>query len=70
VLSHIGEAFVVGSRIEMAGPSKIQKAAVALSDRLIAEVIAADTSVIASPMFYFGPKTTLRLASTIYCGRS
>jgi len=42
VLSHIGEAFVVGSSIEMAGPSKIQEAAVALSDKLIAEVIAAD----------------------------
>jgi FMN-dependent NADH-azoreductase len=70
VPSHIGEAFVVGSRIEMAGPSKLQEAAVALSDKLIAEAATADTPVIASPMFYFSPKIRLRLGSTIYCGRS
>jgi hypothetical protein len=66
----IGEAFVVSSRIEMARPSKVQEAAVALSEVLIAEVAAADTLVNASPRFNFGPKTTLRLGSTIYCRRA
>ena len=57
---HIGEAFVVGSRIEADKRSKDQQAAVDISDKLIAELAAADTVVIASPMFNFGPATTLK----------
>jgi FMN-dependent NADH-azoreductase len=57
---HIGEAFVVGSRIEAEKRSKAEQAAVELSDKLIKEVADADTLVIASPMFNFGPSTTLK----------
>lgn len=60
VLPHIGEAFVVGSRIEAEKRNAAQQVAVELSDKLIAELVAADTLVIASPMFNFGPATTLK----------
>ena len=60
VLPHIGEDFVVGSRIEAEKRNATQQAAVELSDKLIAELVAADTLVIASPMFNFGPATTLK----------
>ncbi len=59
-LPHIDEAFVVGSRIEADKRSKSQQAAVDLSDKLIAELNQADTLVIASPMYNFGPATTLK----------
>lgn len=59
-LPHMDEDFVVGSRIEADKRSKSQQAAVDLSDKLIAEVAASDTLVIASPMFNFGPSTTLK----------
>jgi FMN-dependent NADH-azoreductase len=57
VLPHIGEAFVVGSRIDADKRSKAQQAAVEISDKLIKEVAEADILVIASPMFNFGPAT-------------
>ena len=59
-LAHIGEDFVsaLGTPPESRTPA--QKAAVALSDRLIAELFAADVIVIASAMINFGVSSTLK----------
>ena len=59
-LPHIGEDFVsaLGTPPESRTPA--QKAAVALSDRLIAELFAADVIVIASAMINFGVSSTLK----------
>ena len=59
-LPHIGDDFVVGSRLEAKKRSAAQKEAVAVSDELIAELVQANTVVIASPMFNFGPTTNLK----------
>ncbi len=57
---HIGEDFVtaLGTPAEQRTPA--QSAAVALSDRLIAELFAADAIVIASAMINFGVSSTLK----------
>ncbi|HVW68558.1 MAG TPA: FMN-dependent NADH-azoreductase [Steroidobacteraceae bacterium] len=59
-LPHIGEDFVsaLGTAAEKRTPA--QSAAVALSDRIIAEVFAADVIVIASAMINFGISSTLK----------
>jgi FMN-dependent NADH-azoreductase len=59
-LPHIGEDFVtaLGTPAEQRTPA--QSAAVALSDRLIAELFAADVIVIASAMINFGVSSTLK----------
>jgi FMN-dependent NADH-azoreductase len=59
-LPHIGEDFVtaLGTPAESRTPG--QRAAVALSDRLIAELFAADVIVIASAMINFGVSSTLK----------
>jgi len=59
-LQHIGEDFVtaLGTPAEQRTPA--QAAAVALSDRLIAELFAADVIVIASAMINFGVSSTLK----------
>jgi FMN-dependent NADH-azoreductase len=59
-LPHIGEDFVtaLGTPAEQRTPA--QTAAVALSDRLIAELFAADVIVIASAMINFGVSSTLK----------
>jgi FMN-dependent NADH-azoreductase len=59
-LPHIGEDFVtaLGTSPEQRTPA--QSAAVALSDRLILELFAADVIVIASAMINFGVSSTLK----------
>jgi len=59
-LAHIGEDFVtaLGTAPEQRTPA--QSAAVALSDRLIAELFDADVIVIASAMINFGVSSTLK----------
>jgi FMN-dependent NADH-azoreductase len=57
-LPHIGEDFVNGRATPLNTPG--QSAAVALSDRLIAELFAADVIVIASSMINFGISSTLK----------
>jgi FMN-dependent NADH-azoreductase len=59
-LPHIDDAFVTGRTLEADKRSKAQNDAVALSDKLIAELKAADVVVIASPMINFGVATTLK----------
>ena len=59
-LPHIGDDFVIGSRIEADKRNAAQNEAVAVSDKLVAELVKADTVVIASPMFNFGPTTNLK----------
>jgi FMN-dependent NADH-azoreductase len=59
-LPHIDDAFITGRTVESDKRSKAQNEAVALSDRLIAELSAADVVVIASPMINFGLATTLK----------
>ncbi len=59
-LPHIGDDFVVGSRIEADKRNAAQNEAVAVSDKLVAELVKAETVVIASPMFNFGPTTNLK----------
>ena len=59
-LPHIGEDFVTAQATPAAQRSAAQSAAVALSDRLIAEVQAADVLVIASAMINFGIASTLK----------
>jgi FMN-dependent NADH-azoreductase len=59
-LHHIGEDFVIG---RTAAPDQMtpgQRAAIALSDKLIAELFAADVIVIASAMINFGISSTLK----------
>lgn len=59
-LQHIGEDFVsaLGTPAEQRSPA--QAAAVALSDRLVTELLAADVVVIASAMINFGVSSTLK----------
>jgi FMN-dependent NADH-azoreductase len=59
-LHHIGEDFVtaLGTPPEQRSPA--QSAAVALSDQLIAELVAADVIIIASSMINFGVSSTLK----------
>jgi FMN-dependent NADH-azoreductase len=59
-LPHIDDAFITGRTLESDKRSKAQNEAMALSDKLIAELKAADIIVIASPMINFGVATTLK----------
>jgi FMN-dependent NADH-azoreductase len=60
VLPHIDDAFITGRTLEAEKRTRSQNEAVALSDKLIAELNAADTVVITSPMINFGLATTLK----------
>ena len=60
VLPHIDDAFVTGRTLEADKRTKSQNEAVAISDKLIAELKSADVVVIASPMINFGLATTLK----------
>ncbi len=60
VLPHIDDAFITGRTLETDKRSRAQNEAIALSDKLIAELSAADVVVIASPMINFGLATTLK----------
>jgi FMN-dependent NADH-azoreductase len=60
VLPHINDAFITGRTLESDKRSKAQNDAVELSDKLIAELSAAEVVVIASPMINFGLATTLK----------
>lgn len=57
-IPHLTETNVAGIRAEAVTPAEIE--ARELSDRLIAEVRAADLVVIASPMYNFGIASTLK----------
>jgi FMN-dependent NADH-azoreductase len=59
-LPHIGEHFVNALFAPPEDHTPAQSAAVALSDRLIAELLAADVIVIASAMINFGISSTLK----------
>jgi FMN-dependent NADH-azoreductase len=59
-LPHIGADFVSGLWTPAESHTVAQKAAVALSDEIIAEVFAADIIVIASAMINFGLSSTLK----------
>jgi FMN-dependent NADH-azoreductase len=59
-LPHIGEHFVNALFAPPEDHTPAQGAAVALSDRLIAELLAADVIVIASAMINFGISSTLK----------
>ena len=59
-LPHIDEHFVVGRDLAAGQRSPAQQAATALSDRLIAEVFAADILVIGSAMINFGISSNLK----------
>jgi len=59
-LPHIGEDFVTAIGIAENQRTPTQSTAVALSDRLIAELFAADVIVIASAMINFGVSSTLK----------
>jgi FMN-dependent NADH-azoreductase len=59
-LPHIGPDFVTGIATPAVNRTAAQKAAVALSDEIIAEVYAADIIVIASAMINFGLSSTLK----------
>jgi FMN-dependent NADH-azoreductase len=59
-LQHIGEDFVSALGTPAEQRTSAQAAAVALSDRLIAELFAADVIVIASAMINFGVSSTLK----------
>jgi len=59
-LPHVGEAFVTGISSPAEKRSAAQAQAVALSDRLVDELIAADVVVLAVPMHNFGPPSTLK----------
>jgi FMN-dependent NADH-azoreductase len=59
-LPHIGEDFVTALGTPPRSRTPAQSAAVALSDRLIAELFAADVIVIASAMINFGISSTLK----------
>jgi FMN-dependent NADH-azoreductase len=59
-LPHIGEDFVTALGTPPEQRIAAQSAAVALSDKLIAEVFAADTIIIASGMINFGVSSTLK----------
>jgi FMN-dependent NADH-azoreductase len=59
-LPHIGEDFVAGLALAPAERSPAQASAIARSDAVVAELFAADTIVIASPMHNFGLPSTLK----------
>jgi FMN-dependent NADH-azoreductase len=59
-LPHIDQSFVAATYTDEASRSAEQREALATSDRLIAELRAADIIVIASAMINFGPATTLK----------
>jgi FMN-dependent NADH-azoreductase len=59
-LPHIGTDLVVGLATPAEGRSPAEQAAVALSDRLVRELKAADIIVIASSMINFGLSSTLK----------
>jgi len=59
-LPHIGADFVSGLWAPAESRTAAQKAAIALSDEIIAEVFAADVIVIASAMINFGLSSTLK----------
>jgi FMN-dependent NADH-azoreductase len=59
-LPHIGEHFVTALFAPPENHTSAQSAAIALSDRLIAELVAADVIVIASAMINFGVSSTLK----------
>lgn len=59
-LPHIGEDFVTALGTPAEQRTVAQKAALALSDQLIAELFAADVIVIASSMINFGVSSTLK----------
>ena len=59
-LPHIGEAFVAGLFAPAETRTEAQRAEVARSDALVAELLAADTVVIASAMINFAPTSTLK----------
>jgi len=59
-LPHIGEDFVTALGTPPEARSPAQSAAIALSDRLVAELFAADVIVIASAMINFGVSSTLK----------
>jgi FMN-dependent NADH-azoreductase len=59
-LPHIGEHFVSALFAPPESHTPAQSAAAALSDRLIAELLAADVIVIASAMINFGISSTLK----------
>jgi FMN-dependent NADH-azoreductase len=59
-LPHIGEDFVTALGTPPENRTPAQSAAVALSDRLIAELFAADVIVIGSAMINFGISSTLK----------
>lgn len=59
-LPHIDDAFITGRTVEAGKRSKAQNEALAISDKLIGELSAADVVVMASPMINFGLATTLK----------
>jgi FMN-dependent NADH-azoreductase len=59
-LEHIGEAYVVGRVLPAHSRSPAQKDAVALAEKLVAELTAADIVVIGSAMINFGPPSQLK----------
>jgi len=59
-LPHVGEDYVVGRMLPVEQRTAAQANAVALSDTVIAELLASDTIVIASPMYNFGVPSTLK----------
>ncbi|MGO1080206.1 FMN-dependent NADH-azoreductase [Inquilinus sp. CA228] len=59
-LPHIGEDFLAAQALPAEARSPAQQAALALSDKLVQEVFAADTIVIASAMINFGLASTLK----------
>lgn len=59
-LPHLDGALLAALSTDEASRTPQQAAAVALSDKLIAELKAADTVVIASAMINFGPSSTLK----------
>ncbi|MEJ0047509.1 MAG: FMN-dependent NADH-azoreductase [Rhodospirillales bacterium] len=59
-LPHVGEAFVSGIVLPPEQRNVAQAAAIAVSDALIDEVIAADVLVLAAPMYNFGPPSALK----------
>src|ERR1044071_197538 len=58
--SHVGLAFITGMYVEPDQRSTEQNKALAVSDALIDELLAADTIVLAVPMHNFGPPSTLK----------
>jgi FMN-dependent NADH-azoreductase len=59
-LPHIGEDFIGGMAATAGTLTAEQAAALALSDTLVEELLAADVLVIAAPMYNFGLPSTLK----------